>query len=397
MKVTAAAFAEYESQEDLRAILSERSLPRPFLFVGGCSNLLFTRDFPGTVVHSAMKTISVLSAEKARSLACDGFTQSENSSQTEEPVLVEVGSGVVFDDFAAWAAAEGLWGVENLSHIPGEVGAGAVQNVGAYGVEAKDVIVRVNCIEISSGKAVSLKNSECGYGYRASNFKGEWKGRYAVTSVVFALSRTPRPHLDYGHLRSAVEAALPAGSSSRASKDGSPLKGQSQEGSKDRLPEKGSPLKGQSQEGSKDRLPEGLTPGLIREVVTAIRREKLPEPETLGSAGSFFKNPVISPAHFEKILSSHRAANGLEAAVPHYDVLQEGAPAVKVPAAWLIEQCGWKGREMGGAACYSKQPLVIVNLSGSATPGEVIALENAIIASVRERFNINLHPEVEHI
>lgn len=378
MKVTAAAFAEYESQEDLRAILSEHSLPRPFLFVGGCSNLLFTRDFPGTVVHSAMKTISVLSSEKARSLACDGFPQSENSSQTEEPVLVEVGSGVVFDDFAAWAAAEGLWGVENLSHIPGEVGAGAVQNVGAYGVEAKDVIVRVNCIEISSGKAVSLKNSECGYGYRASNFKGEWKGRYAVTSVVFALSRTPRPHLDYGHLRSAVEAALPAGSSSRASKDGSPLKGQ-------------------SQEGSKDRLPEGLTPGLIREVVTAIRREKLPEPETLGSAGSFFKNPVISPAHFEKILSSHRAANGLEAAVPHYDVLQEGAPAVKVPAAWLIEQCGWKGREMGGAACYSKQPLVIVNLSGSATPGEVIALENAIIASVRERFNINLHPEVEHI
>ena len=131
--------------------------------------------------------------------------------------------------------------------------------------------------------------------------------------------------------------------------------------------------------------------------MTAIRREKLPEPETLGSAGSFFKNPVISPAHFEKILSAHRAANGPEAAVPHYDVLQDGEPAVKVPAAWLIEQCGWKGREMGGAACYSKQPLVIVNKSGSATPEEVIALENAIIASVREKFNIDLHPEVEHI
>ena len=348
MKVTAAAFAEYESPEELRAILSEASLPRPLLFVGGCSNLLFTRDFPGTVVHSAMKDIRVLSEAEAGALLGDGFPLGGVSLQDE--VLVEVGSGVVFDDFAAWAAAEELWGVENLSHIPGEVGAGAVQNVGAYGVEAKDVIVRVNCIEISSGKAVSFKNSECGYGYRASNFKGEWKGRYAVTSVFFALSRAPYPHLDYGHLRSAVEAA---------------------------------------------NLP--LTPALIRRVVTAIRREKLPEPETLGSAGSFFKNPVISPAHFEKILSAHRAANGPEAAVPHYDVLQDGEPAVKVPAAWLIEQCGWKGREMGGAACYSKQPLVIVNQSGSATPEEVIALENAIIASVRGRFGIDLHPEVEHI
>ena len=375
MKVTAAAFAEYESVEELRALLSEASLPRPLLFVGGCSNLLFTRDFPGTVVHSAMKDIRVLSAEKAGALGGDGFPLGDASLQDE--VLVEVGSGVVFDDFAAWAAAEGLWGVENLSHIPGEVGAGAVQNVGAYGVEAKDVIVRVNCIEISSGKAVSFKNSECGYGYRASNFKGEWKGRYAVTSVFFALSRTPYPHLDYGHLRSAVEAALPKDSSAEAPQNGSQA--------------------GAPQAGSTEQLPEGLTPALIRRVVTAIRREKLPEPETLGSAGSFFKNPVISPAHFEKILSAHRAANGPEAAVPHYDVLQGGEPAVKVPAAWLIEQCGWKGREMGGAACYSKQPLVIVNQSGSATPEEVIALENAIIASVRERFGIDLHPEVEHI
>ena len=181
MKVTAAAFAEYGREEELRAILSEASLPRPLLFVGGCSNLLFTRDFPGTVVHSAMKDIRVLSEAEAGALLGDGFPLGGVSLQDE--VLVEVGSGVVFDDFAAWAAAEELWGVENLSHIPGEVGAGAVQNVGAYGVEAKDVIVRVNCIEIPSGKAVSFKNSECGYGYRASNFKGEWKGRYAVTSV----------------------------------------------------------------------------------------------------------------------------------------------------------------------------------------------------------------------
>ncbi len=402
MKVTAAAFVEYGNVEELRAILSEASLPRPLLFVGGCSNLLFTRDFPGTVAHSAMKDIRVLSAEETGAFGGDGFPLGGASLQDE--VLVEVGSGVVFDDFAAWAAAEGLWGVENLSHIPGEVGAGAVQNVGAYGVEAKDVIVRVNCIEISSGKAVSFKNSECGYGYRASNFKGEWKGRYAVTSVFFALSRTPRPHLDYGHLRSAVEAALREDSSAEAPQNGSQAwvpqngsqAGAPQNGSPALAPQNGSPA-GAPQAGSKGQLPEGLTPALIRRVVTAIRREKLPEPETLGSAGSFFKNPVISPEHFEKILSAHRAANGPEAAVPHYDVLQTGEPAVKVPAAWLIEQCGWKGREMGGAACYSRQPLVIVNQSGSATPEEVIALETAIIASVRERFGIDLHPEVEHI
>lgn len=335
MKVRSAAYAEYGSVDELRTILSDSTLPRPFLFVGGCSNFLFTGDFPGTVVHSAMREVHTLSD--------DGKT-----------VLVEAGAGLVFDDFVAKMSSEGLWGVENLSHIPGEVGAGAVQNVGAYGVEAKDVIERVNCLEISSGKQVSFQRSECGYGYRASNFKGPWKGQYAVTSVVFSLSRTPAPHLDYGHLRAAVEAQTTKG--------------------------------------------EPLTPSAIREVVTMIRRGKLPEPEELGSAGSFFKNPVITPEHFEKILSEYRSSEaGAEASVPHYDVIQEGSPAVKVPAAWLIEQCGWKGRRMGGAACYEKQPLVIVNLSGEATPSEILSLESAIIDSVNRKFGITLHPEVEHI
>lgn len=339
MKVRAAAYAEWGSVDALRELLKDSSLPRPFLFVGAGSNLLFTGDFPGTVFHSVMKDIKLLSSEGV----CSDWM-----------VMVEAGAGVVFDDFCEWAAERGFWGIENLSHIPGEVGASAVQNVGAYGVEAKDVIERVNCIELSTGKTIVFANSDCGYGYRASNFKTKWKGQYVITSVVFRLCSVPQPRLDYGHLRTAVE---------------------------EHLAKKTSLL------------------SVIREAVTAIRREKLPEPSELGSAGSFFKNPVIPQSHYEKILSDYRATAGHEAQVPHYIVEQPdgSAPMIKIPAAWMIEQCGWKGKTLGNVASYAKQPLVIVNLTGKATPQEVIALENAIIASVRDRFSIELHPEVEHI
>ncbi len=380
MKVRAAAYAGWESVDELRELLRDDRLPRPFLFVGAGSNLLFTGDFQGTVLHSGMKDIRVLSGNVSM------------GRDSDPEILVEVGAGVVFDDFCAWAAERGLWGIENLSHIPGEVGASAVQNVGAYGVEAKDVIDRVNCIEIATGKAVTFKNADCGYGYRASNFKTAWKGLYAVTSVVFRLSSVPAPHLDYGHLRAAVEAAQKQGEGTHALVC----------------------------DVDSDACPEiALTPALVRGVVTEIRREKLPEPSELGSAGSFFKNPVIPQEQFERILKDFRESNGPETAVPHYAVPQSdtvsqpgssdsqpcgsapqpGGPAalVKIPAAWLIEQCGWKGRQMGNVACYSRQPLVIVNLTGEASPQEVTALENVIIASVRDRFGITLSPEVEHI
>lgn len=360
MKVRAAAYAEWRSVDALRELLKDSSLPRPFLFVGAGSNLLFTGDFSGTVFHSVMKDIKLLSSEDV----CSDGT-----------VMVEAGAGVVFDDFCEWAAERGLWGIENLSHIPGEVGASAVQNVGAYGVEAKDVIERVNCIELSTGKTIVFANSDCGYGYRASNFKTKWKGQYVITSVVFRLCSVPQPRLDYGHLRTAVEEHL--------AKKTSLISGDCPEDSA---------IKNGDVAGE-------ITPSVIREVVTAIRREKLPEPEELGSAGSFFKNPVIPQSHYEKILSDYRAAAGPEAKVPHYIVGQPdgSAPMIKIPAAWMIEQCGWKGKTLGNVASYAKQPLVIVNLTGKATPQEVIALENAIIASVRDRFAIELHPEVEHI
>lgn len=395
MRVKAAAYAEWGSEDALRELLKDSSLPRPFLFVGAGSNLLFTGDFPGTVLHSTMRDIRVLPS-RTSSASSDVYGSEtlrhevllrENeplgsASDSGSEVLVEVGSGVAFDDFCAWAAEHGLWGIENLSHIPGEVGASAVQNVGAYGVEAKNVIVRVNCVELTTGKSVVFDNSECGYGYRASNFKTVWKGLYAVTAVVFRLSSVPTPHLGYGHLRAAVETAMSQSPSSFAADS------------------KESPSAGsRCVSGADAKQGKALTPSFVRQVVTEIRRQKLPEPSELGSAGSFFKNPVIPQEHFDRILNDFRQSNGSEATVPHYVVEQPGdaAPMIKVPAAWLIEQCGWKGRQTGNVACYSKQPLVIVNFTGKATPQEVIDLENSIISSVRDRFGVTLSPEVEHI
>ena len=325
MKVKTRCFIEYDSVADLVDIEFEE-LARPVLHIGGGSNLLFTDDFKGTVLHSKINFIEEIGSEG-------------------DMVLVSVGSGVVFDDFCDWAAKEGLWGVENLSYIPGEVGASAVQNIGAYGVEVKDVIHKVYCYDTVEEEFVSFDVDECEYGYRDSAFKDpELKGRYIVTHVVFALSREPQPQLEYAHLKEAVG--------------------------------------------------ENVTVTQIRKTIIKIRKEKLPEPSVMGSAGSFFKNPVISSEHFKQIETTAKAELGADYKVPHYD-LPDGT--VKVPAAWMIEQCGWKGKRSGGAAVYDKQPLVIVNYTGEAFPEEIIGLERRIIDSVKRKFNIDLHPEVEHI
>lgn len=332
MKVKTRCFIEYDSVADLVDIEFEE-LARPVLHIGGGSNLLFTDDFKGTILHSKINFIEEIASEGSE-------------------VLVSVGAGVVFDDFCDWAAKEGLWGVENLSYIPGEVGASAVQNIGAYGVEVKDVIRKVYCYDTVEEEFVNFDVEDCDYGYRDSAFKDpEIKGRYVVTHVVFALSREPQPKLDYGHLNKAVEEAATA--------TGKPV-----------------------------------SPALIRKVIIRIRKEKLPEPSVMGSAGSFFKNPVITAEHFARIETAAKAELGADYKVPHYD-LPDGS--VKVPAAWMIEQCGWKGRRSGGAAVYEKQPLVIVNYTGEAYPEEIIGLERRVIASVKQKFDVVLHPEVEHI
>ena len=376
MKVKARCFIEYDSVADLVDIEFEE-LARPVLHIGGGSNLLFTDDFKGTVLHSKINFIEILDECQSAPVApshsvgpspypgvgkCHFRTNDTSSDEIEssspgqinanDEVLVSVGAGVVFDDFCDWAAKEGLWGVENLSYIPGEVGASAVQNIGAYGVEVKDVIRKVYCYDTVEEEFVNFDVEDCEYGYRDSAFKDpELKGRYIVTHVVFALSREPQPKLDYGHLKASVEEAVAA--------TGKPM-----------------------------------SPALIRKVIIRIRKEKLPEPSVMGSAGSFFKNPVISAEHFARIEAAAKAEHGPEVKVPHYD-LPDGT--VKVPAAWMIEQCGWKGRRSGGAAVYDKQPLVIVNYTGEAYPEEIVGLEKRVIASVRQKFDVELHPEVEHI
>jgi UDP-N-acetylmuramate dehydrogenase len=319
MKVRCALYIEYDTVEELQN-LPWKELPQPIMHIGAGSNLLFTGDFPGTVLHSAVKYMKFV-------------------DMGLDEVLMTVGAGVVFDDFVARCCEVGLWGAENLSLIPGEVGAAAVQNIGAYGVEVKDLISGVVCFDLQERRKVKFTREECRYGYRDSLFKQpENRGRYVVTSVLFRLTRKHSPNLEYKGVRDALEGKDPR------------------------------------------------TPQEVRDAIIRIRQQKLPDPEELGSAGSFFKNPVVSREDFARISPDGSA--------PHYD-LPDGT--VKVPAAWMIDRCGFKGAVEGGAAVYEKQPLVIVNASGEASPAEVLALENRIINGVRERFGVTLHPEVEHI
>jgi len=319
MKVSCACYVEYENVKELEGLNFDR-LPKPLLHIGEGSNLLFTKDFPGTVLHSNIEYIKYVDV-----------------GLDEVPVMV--GAGVVWDHFVSETCRHGLWGAENLSLIPGEVGAAAVQNIGAYGVEIQDLVSGVVAFDLQERRKVKFTRAECRYGYRDSLFKQpENKGRYVVTSVLLRLSRKPNPRVEYKGIREAL--------------------------------------------GGRD----PQTPQEVREAVVRIRRQKLPDPGEVGSAGSFFKNPVVSRAEFERISPDGSA--------PHYD-LPDGM--VKVPAAWLIDRCGFKGATEGGAAVWERQPLVLVNATGEATPQDVLALEQRITNGVRERFGVTLHPEVDHI
>lgn len=332
MRVRCACYIEYDSISEIDS-LDLSTLPQPVIHIGAGSNLLFTKDFEGTILHSAVKYIKYVD------LSID-------------EVFMAVGAGVTFDDFVAKACEAGYWGAENLSLIPGEVGAAAVQNIGAYGVEVKDIISGVVCYDTVERRKVTFKAAECAYGYRESRFKTEPdKGRYIVNSVLFKLTRAYSPRLDYKGIRSALGLAP-------------------------------------------DATPEDLTPLKVREAIIGVRNAKLPDPAVTGSAGSFFKNPVVDALTFARIIDIAQREWGPDVQVPHF--LLDGG-MVKVPAAWMIDRCGLKGATCGGAATYQGQPLVLVNASGNATPGDILSLERHIIDEVRAKFGIELHPEVEHI
>ncbi|MGM9739875.1 MAG: UDP-N-acetylmuramate dehydrogenase [Candidatus Cryptobacteroides sp.] len=330
MDVSCGVFIEYDNEEDLRRI-DFNALDKPVFHIGRGSNVLFSGNFPGTVLHSAIKYLRTLPEDGPEYAGLDGDT-----------VLIAAGSGVTMDSICCLAAENGFWGIENLSLIPGEIGAAAVQNIGAYGSEISQALHSVRCYDTEECRFIVLRPEECGYGYRDSFFK-HCKGRFIITEVVLSLTKAFSPQLGYGNVRQTAEAMLAPG--------------------------------------------ETLTPMKVREAVIGIRNGKLPDPADVGSAGSFFKNPVVDKAIFSSL--ADRLGE-----FPHYD-LPDGN--VKIPAGWLVEQCGWKGRTIGNAGVYPKQALVLTNATGKASPEEIIALKDLIIKSVVDRFGITLVPEVEII
>lgn len=318
LDVKAGRWLEYASVEELKALIAEGQISSPYLHVGSGSNLLFLGDFEGTVLHSAIKSIELV-------------------NQDAEKVWLRVGAGVIWDDFVAYCVERGYYGAENLSLIPGEVGASAVQNIGAYGVEVKDLISCVETVDVHGDKRV-FGVEECGYAYRNSVFKRPDMKSFFVTHVTFALNKAEQYTLNYGTIRQELE-----------------------------------------------KYPQ-IDLATVRQVIVSIRESKLPDPKVLGNAGSFFMNPIVPRAKYETLLQEYPS-------MPSYQV---DATHVKIPAGWMIEQCGWKGKSLGNAAVHDKQALVLVNCGG-ATGADIVALSDAIRAAVREKFGVEIHPEVNMI
>lgn len=318
LDVKAGRWLEYASVEELKALIAEGQISSPYLHVGSGSNLLFLGDFEGTVLHSAIKSIEMV-------------------NQDAEKVWLRVGAGVIGDDFVAYCVEHGYYGAENLSLIPGEVGASAVQNIGAYGVEVKDLISCVETVDVHGDKRV-FGVEECGYAYRNSVFKRPDMKSFFVTHVTFALNKAEQYTLNYGTIRQELE-----------------------------------------------KYPQ-IDLATVRQVIVSIRESKLPDPKVLGNAGSFFMNPIVPRAKYETLLQEYPS-------MPSYQV---DATHVKIPAGWMIEQCGWKGKSLGNAAVHDKQALVLVNCGG-ATGADIVALSDAVRAAVREKFGVEIHPEVNMI
>jgi len=322
--VAANAFAEVFSKQELQIALQYfNQHPQALLIIGGGSNMLFTQDFDGLVLKNSLRGIDIV-------------------KQDGDKVFIKVAAGENWHQFVLWCIEKNFAGVENLSLIPGCVGATPMQNIGAYGVELKDVFNELEAIEIATGISRIFCNEDCHFGYRESVFKKEFKDQFIITSVTFKLhnlnvSEQYIYHIDYGDIKAEL---------------------------------------------AENSVFE-LNIKAVSDAVIKIRSSKLPDPKELGNSGSFFKNPVISKEQFALLLQSNPL-------IPSYNT-SEGK--TKVPAGWLIEQCGWKGKRVGNTGAHAKQALVLVNY-GNAKGSEVKELAAAIQQSVKEKFGIEIEAEV---
>jgi UDP-N-acetylmuramate dehydrogenase len=320
LNIRADRFVSFKHEENaVHFFEKEKGSHSNWLIMGGGSNLLFIGDYHGTIVHPEMEGISL-------------------EGKKGNDIIVSAGAGVIWDKLVESTVNKGLGGLENLSLIPGQVGAAPVQNIGAYVAEVKNVIEKVRAISIEDGSITEFMNEECRFGYRDSIFKGELKGKYLITKVYFKMSTKPKLCLGYGSLKEEVNKL------------------------------------GQ------------MSLGNVRKIVINTRQNKLPDPEQICNAGSFFKNPVVRDS----------VADDLRVKYPKIPVFKDVSGGVKLAAGWLIEQCGWKGKRNGDAGVHDKQALVIVN-HGNATGRELLELSEQVRKTVADKFGIFLEREVEII
>ncbi|AFK03433.1 UDP-N-acetylenolpyruvoylglucosamine reductase [Emticicia oligotrophica DSM 17448] len=322
IEATAKYFVEVENLSQLQAILQNpqyQSVER--LILGGGSNMLLTKDFDGLVIKMSIKGLEII-------------------KETDENIWIKAGAGVVWHDLVMYCVSKNYAGIENLSLIPGTVGAAPMQNIGAYGIEIKEVFEELEALEIATGDIKKFDKPTCNFGYRESIFKHEGKGKYIILNVTFKLSKKPNFHVEYGAI--------------------------------------------------KDTLAEmnvnELSIKAISDAVIHIRQSKLPNPAEIGNAGSFFKNPEIPSTQF----------NILKEQFPNIPSYPVNETTIKVPAGWLIEQAGWKGQRFGNVGVHAKQALVLVNYGGGKGY-EIKELSEKIQASVKEKFGIQLSAEVNFI
>jgi len=315
-------FGEFNSMEELEELLEINKNISSKMILGGGSNILFTRNYDGIILKNNIAGIEII-------------------NEDQDFVYVKVGAGVNWHRFVMYCVNNNYCGVENLSLIPGNVGASPMQNIGAYGVEIKDVFYQLEAFHLHEKSIQKFSSNDCGFGYRESVFKKKFKDQFAILNVTYCLKKNPVYNISYG----AIEEEL------------------------------------------KKMNVEKLSLKSVSDAVIHIRTSKLPDPKIIGNAGSFFKNPVITKYEFQEIQQQQQLK------IPFYKM---DVDHFKIPAGWLIEQCGWKGYRHGDAGCYNKQALVLVNY-GNASGKEIFELSVQIQSSVKEKFGIALETEVNII